>query len=122
MRKGGAGRKPIWLTEATWPAGKGRVARPPASWQRAWYTTDRGMAQRLKAFYKLAIKNRRKLRLGKVVWYTWSSQYAADDLFDYGGLNLLTRGQSQQKPALAAYAATARRYQGCVKTAEGVCR
>ena len=122
MRKGGAGRKPIWLTEATWPAGKGRVSRPSASWQRAWYTTDQGMAQRLKALYKLAVKNRRKLKLGKVVWYTWSSQYSANDLFDYGGLNLLSGGVSQQKPALAAYAASARRYQGCAKSSDGSCR
>jgi hypothetical protein len=122
MRRGGAARKPIWLTEATWPAGKGRVARPAASWQLAWYTTDKGMAQRLRAFYKLAIKERRKLRLGKVVWYTWSSQYSANDLFDYGGLNLFAHGVSQQRPALAAYAASARRFQGCAKTVAGSCR
>jgi polysaccharide biosynthesis protein PslG len=122
MRKGGAARKPIWLTEATWPAGKGRVARPAASWQLAWYTTDQGMARRLTALYKLTIENRRKLKLGKVVWYTWSSQYSADDLFDYGGLNRFAGGASVQRPALAAYAASARRYQGCAKTAVGRCR
>jgi hypothetical protein len=122
MRRGGAARKPVWLTEATWPAGKGRVTRPATSWQRAWYTTDRGMASRLRALYKLAIKERRKLKLGRVVWYTWSSQYREDDLFDYAGLNLFTAGVSEQRPALAAYAATARAYQGCAKTAAGRCR
>jgi hypothetical protein len=122
MRRGGAARKPVWLTEATWPAGKGRVARPQTSWQRAWYTTDQGMAKRLGDIYKLAIENRRKLRLGKVVWYTWSSQYRDNDLFDYAGLNLFAAGVSEQRPALAAYAASARRYQGCAKTPEGACR
>jgi len=122
MRRGGARRKPVWLTEATWPAGKGRVSRPATSWQRSWYTTDRGMAQRVGDLYRLAIKNQRKLKLRKVVWYTWSSQYSANDLFDYAGLNLLSRGVSEQRPALAAYAASARRYEGCAKTATGRCR
>jgi hypothetical protein len=122
MRAGGAGRKPVWLTEATWPAGKGRVARPQTSWQRAWYTTDQGMALRLRQLYRLAIENRRKLRIAKVVWYTWSSQYGANDLFDYSGLNLFAGDVSERRPALAAYAASARRYQGCAKTAAGTCR
>ena len=122
MRQGGARRKPVWLTESTWPAGKGRVSRPQTAWQRAWYTTDQGMAKRLSAVYKLAIQNRRRLKIGKLVWYTWSSQYRDNDLFDYSGLNLLAGGVSEQRPALAAYAASARRYQGCAKTPAGSCR
>ena len=104
MRRGGARRKPVWLTESTWPAGKGRVSRPAASWQRAWYTTDQGMAERVRAIYSLAVKNRRKLRIGRVVWYTWSSAYADDDLFDYSGLLRFSGGVFEQRPALAAYA------------------
>jgi hypothetical protein len=122
MRKGGAARKPIWLTEATWPAGRGRVAVPQTAWQRAWYTTDGGMAKRLAGLYALAIESRRKLRIGRLVWYTWSSQYRDGDLFDYSGLNLFAGGVSQPQPALAAYAASARRYQGCAKTPDGTCR
>jgi hypothetical protein len=122
MRRGGAPRKPVWLTESTWPAGKGRVSRPQVAWQRAWYTTDAGMAQRVKAIYRLAIKNRRKLRLGKVVWYTWSSAYSDNDLFDYSGLIRFSGGEYEARPALVAYAASARRFQGCAKTSEGFCQ
>ena len=43
LKRHGEGRKPIWVTEATFPAGKGRVPLPPLEWQRQWYTTDRGM-------------------------------------------------------------------------------
>ena len=121
MRRGDARRKPVWLTESTWPAGKGRVSRPQAAWQRAWYTTDDGMAKRLGSIYSLAAKNRRKLRIGRVVWYTWSSAYRDNDLFDYGGLIRFSGGEYEQRPALAAYAASARSYQGCAKTSEGVC-
>jgi hypothetical protein len=121
MRHGGARRKPVWLTEATWPAGKGRVSRPTAAWQRAWWTTDQGMADRVGGVYKLAVKYRRKLRIGKVVWYTWSSAYADNDLFDYSGLIRFSGGEYEQRLALEAYAASARRYEGCTKSSLGVC-
>lgn len=121
MRRGGAGRKPVWLTEATWPAGKGRVSRPTAAWQRAWYTTDAGMAQRLRGIYATAATNKRRLRIGRVYWYTWASAYADNDLFDYGGLIRYSGGVYEERPALASYAASARRHQGCTKTSAGVC-
>jgi hypothetical protein len=121
MRRGGAARKPVWLTESTWPAGKGRVTRPQTSWQRDWYTTDAGMAHRLRAIYSIAIKARRRFRIGRVVWYTWSSAYRDDDLFDYSGLIRFSGGEYEARPALAAYAASALRNQGCAKTAQGVC-
>ena len=122
MRRGGAARKQVWLTEATWPAGKGRVSRPTAAWQRSWWTTDSGMATRVRGIYELAAENRRRLKIGRVVWYTWSSAYADNDLFDYAGLIRFSGGEYEQRPALAAYAASARRYQGCVKTSAAVCR
>jgi hypothetical protein len=121
MRRGGAARKPVWLTESTWPAGKGRVSRPATAWQRAWYTTDNGMAARVRGIYKLAAKNRRRYRIGRVVWYTWSSAYVDNDLFDYSGLIRYSGGAFDQQPALAAYAASAQRYEGCVKSTLGVC-
>ena len=121
MRQGGARRKPVWLTESTWPAGKGRVSRPTVAWQRSWYTTDQGMADRVRGIYSLAARVRRKLRIGRVVWYTWSSAYADNDLFDYSGLVRFSGGEYEPRPALAAYAASARRYQGCAKSSLGVC-
>ena len=47
-------------------------------------------------------------------WYTWSSSYSANDLFDYTGLiRHSSAGPYESQPALAAYAASARRAQGC---------
>lgn len=114
-------RKPIWVTETTFPAGKGRVARPPLSWQQNWYTTDRGMASRLRQLYRLGARNRRRLRLGRIYWYTWASGYSGqDDLFEYAGLIRYDSSLSP-RPALVAYARSARRAQGCRKTAAGTC-
>jgi len=109
MRRGREARKPLWLTETTWPAGKGRVVVPRAAWQRGWYTTDGGMAQRLRQFYSLAVRHRRKLRLQRAVWYTWASSYRQSDLFDYAGLVRYDGGGFERRPALTAYAAAARR-------------
>jgi hypothetical protein len=110
LRRGGARRKPIWITETTWPAGKDRVPVPRAAWQRAWYTTDAGMASRLRELYALAARNRRRLRLGRVYWYTWASAYEDGDLFDYSGLTRFSGGVFEARPALEAYAASARRH------------
>jgi hypothetical protein len=115
-------RVPIWVTETTFPAGKGRVSRPPLSWQQNWYTTDRGMAARLRELYRLGRRNRRRLRLGRIYWYTWASTYEGqNDLFDYAGL-IRYGSPPSRRPALTAYARSARRAQGCRKTAAGTCR
>jgi hypothetical protein len=121
LRRGGARRKPVWVTETTWPAGQGRVPVPEAAWQRDWYTTDEGMAKRVRQLYALAARNRRRLRLQRVYWYTWASAYDDGDLFDYAGLVRYAGGDYEARPALEAYAASAQRHQGCVKTPAGAC-
>jgi hypothetical protein len=121
LRRGGEPRKRVWLTETTWPASKGRVDKPRASWQLQWETTDRGMASRLSSLYALAGRFRRRLRLDRVYWYTWASAYRDDDLFDYAGLVQFADDSFTPRRALAAYARSARRAQGCSKTAAGTC-
>jgi hypothetical protein len=121
LRRGKERRKPVWLTETTWPAGRGRVDVPKPAWQRDWYTTDEGMADRLGDLYTLAARTRRKLRLGRVYWYTWASAYDNADLFNYAGLVRYAGGDFEARPALEAYAESARRHQGCTKTPEGAC-
>ena len=122
MRRHRGGRRPLWLTESTWPAAKGRVPPPGPAWQRAWYTTDPGMASRLTELYRLAVRNRRLLRLARVYWYTWSSPYwGSEDLFEYSGLSTYAGGAFDRHPALAAYTASARRHEGCAKTSAGTC-
>jgi hypothetical protein len=121
LRREHDARKPIWVTETTFPAGKGRVSRPPLSWQQNWYTTDRGMAMRLRHLYRLGRHNQRRLRLGRIYWYTWASAYhGQNDLFEYAGL-IRYNSSLAPRPALIAYARSARRAQGCRKTAAGTC-
>lgn len=122
LRKGGEPRKPLWLTETTWPASRGRVNKPGPAWQRRWATTDAGMARRLGDLYSRTVHARRKLVLERVYWYTWASPYRGSDLFDYSGLVRWRDGSFSVRPALEAYAASARRAQGCRKSAVGTCR
>jgi hypothetical protein len=105
------GRKPIWVTETTFPAARGQVPRPKQAWQRRWYTTPRGMARRLTELYALGRKNSRRLGLQRLYWYTWASSYRGkDELFDYSGLIRLGRdGTGTAQPALRAYRRAARR-------------
>jgi hypothetical protein len=109
LRRGREGRKPLWVTETTWPSGKGRVPVPDPLWQRAWYTTDSGMAGHLRGAYRLGARFSARLRIGRMYWYTWSSAYRDGDLFDYTGLNRYQGGEFEPRPALAAYLAVAHR-------------
>jgi hypothetical protein len=121
LARGREKRKPIWITETTWPAARDRVPRPSAAWQRAWYTTDEGMASKLTGLYRIAARKRRKFRIGRVYWYTWATSYGDGDLFDYAGLTRYAGGVFEPRVALQAFTASAQSLQGCVKTAEGAC-
>lgn len=120
MRRRGDGRKPIYLTEITWPASRGRTQG--IKYQRQ--ETPRGMAARLGEMYGAMARRRRQLGVGKVFWYTWASPYGrGGSIFDYAGLQRYTGGDNfEEQPALAAYQRSARRFQGCLKTVTGVCR
>lgn len=111
MRRARTPRKPLWLTEVTWPAAKGRVPRPQPLWQRKWWVTDSGMAMRVRDLYALTARASRRHRLRRVYWYTWASGYDSGDLFDYTGLNRYQGETYESMPALRAYAASARRHQ-----------
>ncbi|HEX2233340.1 MAG TPA: hypothetical protein VHG69_08250 [Thermoleophilaceae bacterium] len=103
-------RKQIYLTEVGWPASLGRIPRPAARWQRAWETTDRGLARRVSRFLGLAATRRRALRLARVYWYNWASTYRPGSIFNFMGLTRFDGERVRAKPALRAFRAGARRY------------
>jgi hypothetical protein len=118
MRRRGDGRKPIYLTEITWPASKGRTEG--IKFQRQ--ETPRGMATKLSRMYSAMAARRTRLRVAKVFWYTWSSPYGrGGSIFNYAGLLRYDHGGFVAQPALGAYQRSARRFQGCTKTVTGVC-
>jgi hypothetical protein len=119
MRRRGDGRKPIYLTEITWPASKGKTEG--IKYQRQ--ESPSGMAANLSQMYSAMVSRRKKLRVGKVFWYTWSSPYGrGGSIFNYVGLQQFDNSGFDPQPALAAYQRSARRFQGCTKTVTGLCQ
>jgi hypothetical protein len=58
-----------------------------------------------------------------VFWYTWSSPYGrGGSIFNFAGLQRFDGDGFVAQPALGAYQRSARRFQGCTKTATGVCQ
>ena len=69
MRRHHDAAKPIWLTEVSWPAARGRL--DISGGLLSVITTDAGMARRLTGLYREALRLRRTLRLQRVYWYSW---------------------------------------------------
>jgi hypothetical protein len=118
LRRRGDGRKPIYLTEITWPASKGKTEG--IKYQRQ--ETPRGMAIKLSLLYSAMAGRQTRLGVRKVFWYTWSSPYGrGGSIFNYAGLQRYDGRGFLAQPALGAYQRSARRFQGCTKTITGVC-
>ena len=96
-------RAPLWLTELTWSSAKGR--KQPLT--QNWETTESGQAQRLRTMYGLLVRERKRLRLARVYWYTWATvDNGSRNSFDYSGLlQALPDGTFRAKPALGAFRA-----------------
>jgi hypothetical protein len=104
MRRFGDRRKPIWVSELSWPAAKGRANDPIGI-----ATTDRGQAQRLRRGLTALAAARRRLRIQRVYWYTWLSAESSASVFDWSGLRRVHGGEVVSTPALKAFRSTARR-------------
>jgi hypothetical protein len=112
MARRGDGRMPVWVTELSWPAAKGKTTVQHNDFE----TTEQGQSQRLKSGLPLLAGDRRRLRIGRVYWYTWlSHEGITDSAFDFSGLRRVRGGQLVSAPALTVFTRLARRLQGCAK-------
>jgi hypothetical protein len=104
MRRRGDARKPLLLTEVSWSSGKGR-----SSFNYGWETSERGQASKVREALRALARERKRLRIGAVYWYTWLSPAPGDDeSFSYSGLRKLRGGRAVSKPAYAAFKRTVR--------------
>jgi hypothetical protein len=120
MRKHGDGRKPIILTELTWPAAVGKV---PKGRLLGLETTTRGQVARMKAAYKRLAQVRRKMRITQAYWFSWASQYDAksslsDVSYRFTGLTRRRGDVFKAMPILRTYTSLASKYEGCRKSAD----
>ncbi len=110
LARRGHARTPVWLTELTWSSAKGR--KEPLT--KGWETTEAGQAQRLTQAFRLLVRERRRLRIGRVLWYTWASaDNGSANSFEYSGLRTTRGGTTlRDKPALRAFRDATRRHGG----------
>lgn len=104
MRARGDARKEIWITELGWPAAAGRAR------DVGFNVTTAQQTRLLRGAVRELAANRTRLRIGRVLWYSWLSRGAGrTDPFAYSGLRYLTaRGGVRSTPALSAFRAAAR--------------
>jgi len=110
MRAHGDRRLPLWITEIGWPATQGRV--PDGE---AWGTTDAGQALRLLRTMRRLVALRRRMRIRRVIWYTWLSTEAGSFWPNYAGLRRGRDGIRVDAPLHDAFQACARALEGCTK-------
>ena len=101
------GRVPIWITEMTWTASRGKARGLPGL-----VTDERGQSGRLRTVLSRLARARRKYRIQKVIWYTWLSREGSRNPFDWAGLRRLRGDQIASAPALAIFRRAARRLGG----------
>jgi polysaccharide biosynthesis protein PslG len=120
MRKRGDGRKPIILTELTWPAAVGKV---PKRRLLGLETTTRGQIARLKAAYHRLASVRRQIGITQAYWFSWATQYDArsslsDVSYRFAGLTRRRGNVFSKMPILRTYTNVAAQYEGCRKSAD----
>ena len=91
-------KTPIWITEIGW--GAGQSSNPlivPAAKQR----------KNLRSSFEMMLKERRRLKIGKAVWYQW--QDGSDAVCGWCSTSGLLTGDGSDKKLLDEFAAIARR-------------
>lgn len=109
MRTHGDRRLPIWITEFTWPA----MAKPAASAVGVFGGpyTEVQQAKLLNETLRRFVAARKRLHIGRVLWYSWLSHptSGSTDPFDFSGLRRIAGDARRDTPALRVYRRWARR-------------
>jgi polysaccharide biosynthesis protein PslG len=112
MARHGDRRKPLLLTELSWPSAKGMTTT-----RYGFEVSEGDQAKRIREAIPLLSGLRTQLHLGGIYWYTWlSPPLGSDQPFDYSGLRRQSGARIVSKPALAAWRSTARSLEGCAKS------
>jgi hypothetical protein len=109
MERHGDRKLPLMITELSWTSAKGKAAYTYGNER-----TEAGQAKALTQGFQRMAKERRRLRILRVYWYTWMTRDAHENIpFDYAGvIRLEPDGTMTEKPAFAAFRSTALALQG----------
>ena len=120
LRRAGDRRARIFLTEVSFPASRGKAK--PIRGQRQ--ETPKTMARRLEQLYASLIRERGRLGLDRIYWYTWATDYVRrSSNFNFAGLVASRDGlKFKPQPALEAHRRSALRFHNCPLDEFGICR
>jgi hypothetical protein len=75
LDRAGLNKTPIWVTEIGWgsttPGGSSARAGGLSRAERRWYLTPAKQRENLRRTFEMTLKQRRKLGIGRVIWYQW---------------------------------------------------
>lgn len=100
---------PIWVTEFSWPGSLGKTKQP-----QAWERTDSDAAKLCASTLQTLAKERRRLNIEHVVWYTWLSEEGTGEPLwgSYSGLRRVRKGKTVSSPILASFEKTVKSLTG----------
>jgi hypothetical protein len=109
MKDHGDSGRPLMVTEMSWTSARGKTSQ-----QFGFEEDEKGQAQHLADAYTLLARERKRLKLHGVFWYTWLTRDESTSYpFDYAGVNKLRNGAVVRKPAYKAMRKTAVPLEGC---------
>ena len=110
MERYGDRKLPLMITEMSWTSAKGKAAYTYGNER-----TEAGQARALQQGFERMAKERRRLRILRVYWYTWMTRDAHENIpFDYAGVIRLEPDNTMtEKPAFAAFRSVALKLEGC---------
>jgi hypothetical protein len=114
MKQHHDGGRSIVVSEMSWTSARGKTSRHFGIEQ-----TEKGQAKQLATAYELVAKERKRLKLRAVYWYTWISRDRSEvDPFDYAGLRKIRSGEPKKKPAYRAFRKSALALEGCASKSD----
>jgi hypothetical protein len=110
MRRFGDRKLQLMVTEMSWTSAKGKAAFTYGNER-----TEAGQAKALRQGFQRMAKERRRLRIRRVYWYTWMTRDRHENIpFDYAGVvRWEDDGTTTRKPAYDAFRSTALALEGC---------
>ncbi|MDX6669149.1 MAG: polysaccharide biosynthesis protein PslG [Solirubrobacteraceae bacterium] len=117
MNANGDRRKPLFLTEMSWPSAAGR---PNQGF--GFEVSESEQAKRLRAAYSLLVSGHPRFGVERIFWYTWASYDRAPETFSFAGLRRWNGRRLVSKPAFSAFRSTALALEGCPRGKRSVSR
>jgi exo-beta-1,3-glucanase (GH17 family) len=104
MRRAGDARTQLWITETGWASGG-----PVSARTRAFRTTEKGQARKLRTTVSSLLRLRRKYRIGLINWFSWRDRARRHRERDWWAIHTgLLRRSGKAKPSWRAYSRLAR--------------